>query len=114
MRCKTGCRTYVLSGIVLSLPRVMIKNRETSLAQRVLGAVDLAIDLATLGEYGLEPVPAEGPCRERPGRARRQPRRAASEAPSVTGWEALTAPRRGNGPCDRTPAVRARRSRARV
>jgi hypothetical protein len=78
----------------------MIKNRETSLAQRVLGAVDLAIDLATLGEYGLEPATAKGPCRERPG--------------CTTGWEALTAPRRGNGLCDRAPAVRSRRSRAGV
>jgi len=37
----------------------MIKNRETSLAQRVLDAVDLAIDFATLGEYGLEPIAAD-------------------------------------------------------
>jgi hypothetical protein len=38
-----------------------------SIAQRLLGAVDLAIDFATLGEYGLEPLPADGPCRERTG-----------------------------------------------
>ncbi len=50
-------------------------------AQRLLGAVDLAIDFATLGEYGLEPLPAGGPRRERPG-----PR---------TGWEALATARRG-------------------
>ncbi len=50
-------------------------SRRKDLAQRVLGAVDLAIDFATLGEYGLEPVPADGSCRERPGHA--------------TGWEAL-------------------------
>ena len=48
------------------------------LRQRILGAIDLAIDFATLGEYGLEPLPAatpghggsslaDGPCRERPG-----------------------------------------------
>ena len=43
--------------------------------QRILGAIDLAIDFATLGEYGLEPLPApaggpaDGPCRERPGLA---------------------------------------------
>ena len=45
--------------------------------QRILGAIDLAIDFATLGEYGLEPLPAQapvraggpadGPCRERSG-----------------------------------------------
>jgi hypothetical protein len=55
------------------------------IAQRVLGAVDLAIDFATLGEYGLEPLPADGPCRERPGRK--------------TGWEALTAAR-SRGRCE--------------
>jgi hypothetical protein len=61
----------------------MLSSRK-ELAQRFLGAVDLAIDFATLGEYGLEPVPADGPCRERPGRS--------------TGLEALaTARSRGRG-----------------
>ena len=32
---------------------------------RLLSGIDLAIDLATLGEYGLEPLPAEAPCRMR-------------------------------------------------
>jgi hypothetical protein len=41
--------------------------KHKSIAQRLLGAVDLAIDFATLGEYGLEPLPADGPCRERKG-----------------------------------------------
>jgi hypothetical protein len=54
---------------------------ENSFAQRFLGAVDLAIDFATLGEYGLEPLPADGPVRERRGRK--------------TTWEALTTARRG-------------------
>lgn len=54
--------------------------------QRILGAIDLAIDFATLGEYGLEPLPApagataDGPCRERPGRK--------------AGWEAFATGRR--------------------
>jgi hypothetical protein len=56
-------------------------------AQRVLGAVDIAIEFATLGEYGLEPLPADGPCRERSGH------RAAVEAPCKTGWEAFAAAR---------------------
>jgi hypothetical protein len=34
------------------------------IGQKLLGGVDLAIDLATLGSYGLEPLPADGPCRE--------------------------------------------------
>jgi len=59
--------------------------RRTPFAQRVLGAVDLAIDAATLGEYGLEPWPADEPCRERPGRS--------------AGWEALPAAR-PRGACE--------------
>ena len=60
--------------------------------QRILGAVDLAIDFATLGEYGLEHLPAQvpgqagspadGPRRERPGQ--------------LTGWEAFAKARRGD------------------
>jgi hypothetical protein len=75
-----------------------VKTIETnSIAQRMLGAVDLAVDFATLGEYGLEPLPADGPCRERPGH--------------VTGWEALTRARRGR--CDRREAPTPTRSRQR-
>jgi hypothetical protein len=58
-----------------------------SLAQRLLGAADLAVDLATLGEYGLEVVPADGPCRKRPGHQ--------------TGWEALARPTAGGEPPQR-------------
>ena len=49
--------------------------------RRLLEGVDLAIDFATLGEYGLEPLSeaargdADEHCRERPGR--------------TAGWEAL-------------------------
>jgi hypothetical protein len=66
-------------------------NGRTSFAQRVLGAVDLASDFATLGEYGLEPLPADGPACERTGDA---------------GWEALAWSAAGSGrpsrrgPCD--------------
>ena len=62
-----------------------------SLSQRVLGAVDLAIEFATLGEYGLEQVDTStavdaSHCRrERSGHA--------------AGREALAAVRRGR--CDR-------------
>jgi hypothetical protein len=35
---------------------VKIKESKMSLSQRVLGAVDLAIEFATLGEYGLEQI----------------------------------------------------------
>lgn len=52
--------------------------QRTSLGQRLLGAIDLALDFATLGEYGLERVEADGPRRERSG--------------CKTGWEALARP----------------------
>lgn len=47
-----------------------------SLSQRVLGAVDLAIEFATLGEYGLERIDIAHGGRERSGRAKREARRA--------------------------------------
>ncbi|MGH2986467.1 MAG: hypothetical protein ACRDLO_07260 [Solirubrobacterales bacterium] len=74
----------------------MRKNQNCkSPAQRLLGAVDLAIDFATLGEYGLEPSPVDGPSRERRGRK--------------TAWEALTTARRGG-----CAAGAARRTRPRT
>ncbi len=42
-----------------------MKQTKTVMSQRLLSAVDLAIDVATLGEYGLETVPTPSPCRER-------------------------------------------------
>ena len=42
-----------------------------SIAERMADAVDLAIDFATLGEYGLEPAEEEPPC-ERRARSRRE------------------------------------------
>jgi hypothetical protein len=66
-----------------------MRNESSCVGRRVLSAIDLAIDFATLGEYGLEPLPArraggpaDGPCRERPGH--------------VTGWEAFAKARRGD------------------
>jgi hypothetical protein len=68
------------------------EKTDTCVGQRILGAIDLAIDFATLGEYGLEQLsadpPVNGPCRERPGRTRRV-------AVEVTGWEAFAKARRG-------------------
>ena len=51
------------------------------IAQKLLSAVDLAIDVATLGEYGLETLPDAAEC-ELTG----------------SGWEAL-APARRRGSC---------------
>lgn len=59
---------------------------QKGIGQKLLAAVDLTIDLATLGEYGLEPLPADGPCREL---AQRRPTLRRS------GWEALPTARRG-------------------
>jgi hypothetical protein len=67
--------------------------RRTSLTQSVLSAVDLAVDFATLGEYGLEPLPADGPCRERRGRE--------------IAWEAFTAAR-PRGACEPVADTRER------
>jgi hypothetical protein len=80
--CKIDCRTYVLSEPVPSLPGVRLREHQTkSFAQRVLGAVDLAIDLATLGEYGLQTWPEETGCLADGSRRERRGR--------VTAWEAL-------------------------
>jgi hypothetical protein len=74
----------------------MFHGRNSGMGQALLGGVDLAIDLATLGEYGLEPLPAGGPCREQ---AERWPTLRRS------GWEALPTARRGAcGPRASTPA----------
>ena len=59
----------------------------TNLDQRVLSGVDLAIDFATLGEYGLVPYTAAVSCREPTDRRSRPSRR--------PGWEALATNRRG-------------------
>ena len=90
-RCKLRCRSERTSAPVPSLAPMF--DRRQALGHRLLSAADLAIDFATLGEYGLEPIPADGP-RERPGHAPSS-RRAA-------GWEAFATARRG--------ACRARRS----
>jgi hypothetical protein len=67
------------------------------LGQRVVDGVDLVIDLATLGEYGLEPVSAEGSARQRTDRRPRPDRR--------PGWEApARAPRSACGPTRGTAA----------
>ncbi len=64
-----------------------------SIAGRVAGAIDLLVDFATLGEYGLEPLPADGRCEQDGRRA---------------GWEALATSRRGGCRASRERAGRAR------
>ena len=51
-----------------------------SIAARMADAVDLAIDFATLGEYGLEPAAEDPPC----GRRARSRREAAFAWPART------------------------------
>jgi hypothetical protein len=74
----------------------LVFDRDNKLTGRVAGAIDLLVDFATLGEYGLEPLPADGRCELDGQRA---------------GWEALATLRRGS--C-RKPTTRTRESRARV
>ena len=72
--------------------------RRNDLGQRVVDSVDLVIDFATLGEYGLEPTHAEGSIRQRTDRHPRPDRR--------PGWEApARAPRSACGTV-RQPAIR--------
>jgi hypothetical protein len=60
---------------------------KTKIRTRLIDTLDLVVDFATLGEYGLEPVdPAEATCAG--GRCELDGRRA--------GWEALATPRRGS------------------
>jgi hypothetical protein len=40
-------------------------DSRTTLTARLTDAVDLLIDFATLGEYGLEPVGTPNPCQSR-------------------------------------------------
>ena len=67
----------------------MFDSSHNSFAERLANAVDLVVDFATLGEYGLEPLPADGRCELDGLRA---------------GWEAAATSRRGS--------CRARRRRA--
>jgi hypothetical protein len=61
-----------------------VKSFKEKIRDRATDAVDLTIDFATLGEYGLEPVAAgAGAC----------------EGTGDSGWEALGRARRGD--CDR-------------
>jgi hypothetical protein len=65
--------------------------RRNAIAQRLLSGMDLLIDAATLGEYGLEPLPADGSCRERV-RPEGSPSGRLGTRPA---WEASTTARRG-------------------
>ena len=72
------------------------------LGQRVVDGVDLVIDFATLGEYGLEATRAEGSARRRTDRHPRPDRR--------PGWEApARAPRSACGAGSERAAIAAQR-----
>jgi hypothetical protein len=59
-------------------------DSKTTLAERLTNAVDLMIDFATLGEYGLEPVGRTTPSCQ----SRRRPHRSVSGAR----WREATTP----------------------
>jgi hypothetical protein len=61
---------------------------------RMMGGLDLLIDLATLGEYGLEELPADGPGCEGIGRTHAVP--ATPRDAWHGGWEALAPARRSS------------------
>jgi hypothetical protein len=61
---------------------------------RLMAGLDLVIEFATLGEYGLEELPADGSRREGTGRRRVAPLTPRGAPP--TGWEALAPPRRSS------------------
>src|SRR4051794_38912558 len=79
-RCNFACRTYVPSGPAPRFPAMF--HGRNDLGQRVVDGVDLVIDFATLGEYGIEPTRAEGPTRRRTDRHPRPDRRPGWEAPA--------------------------------
>lgn len=59
-------------------------NSASSSSERVLDAVDLVIDFATLGEYGLEPV-------DRPAKPCEARHRAGSRPRSTGAWNSAIA-----------------------
>jgi hypothetical protein len=96
-------------------------HRRNDLGQRVVDSVDLVIDFATLGEYGLEPVNAEGSARQRTDRRPRPDRRPGWEAParaprSACGTKRETAarPTTGDHPECRFPGSRPSRANFRA
>lgn len=69
-----------------------MSNLKAQLMDRAAGAVDLLIDFATLGEYGLEPVaPGGGACG------------GAVAASACDGWEAFGRARRGDCESETAP-----------
>jgi len=68
MPCKKTCNPAVPSGDLRTF-EPMFDTTKTPITHQVADAIDLAIDFATLGEYGLEPVQA-APRRSCEGRQR--------------------------------------------
>ncbi len=67
---------------------------KTRIRNRLIDTFDLVVDLATLGEYGLEPLEETAGADRAAGRCVEEGRKA--------GWEAFATPRRG-GQCGETP-----------
>src|SRR6476660_3504896 len=70
--------------LVPALASNPMTHGRTDFGQQMFSGVDLMIDFATLGEYGLEPRSADGSCRERTGRRSRPNRRPGWEVPATT------------------------------
>ncbi len=68
-------------------------DSKTKIRNRLVDTLDRVVDFATLGEYGLEPLEADGrPCAG--ARCEQEGRKA--------GWEAFATPRRGSR-CAKAP-----------
>jgi hypothetical protein len=74
---------------------------KTHIRTRLMDTIDLVVDFATLGEYGLEPLEAETACAGE--RCELDGRRVA--------WEAIATPRRGSRCELQRETVRAGRTR---
>jgi len=114
-RCNFDCRTYVPSERVPRLPAMF--HGRNDLGQRVVGGVDLVIDFATLGEYGIEATRAAGSVRRRTDRHPRPDRRPGWEAPARTprsacgtARETTARPTNGDHPEWRFPGTRPSRA----
>jgi hypothetical protein len=90
--CKIDCRTHVLSCAARTF--ASMSPLSTRLRAGLYDALDLVIEFATLGEYGLEELPEDGPGCEGSGRTHGVPAR--SRDSWHGGWEALAPARRSS------------------
>ncbi len=86
-RCNLNCRKTPKLRFrpEPSVPYEPMFDSRRQLKERLLDAVDLVIDFATLGEYGLEPVPEAPACRRAACPGTSQTARSAPRRPTPAG-----------------------------